>query len=215
VPAASAGLRALIALLLAAAGLLVLQSRREPAPGPAAGPAAVTPGQTSEQALPDGKGGVETWRFSRRELAREDLPALVLPQPSPRRAPPGPAAESARALAGQALEAWKQGEIPRALELFEAAVAADPEDAPPRSDYGRLLMLMADYEAALPQLERAAELRPEDPRVWVDLLTFYERNRLFERAGHARRRAEALAGGRRLVRDETGFWVLEGEKVFP
>ncbi len=211
VPAAPAGVRVLLALLLGALGLLALLARREPAPGPAPVPM----GSTVEQALPDAEGRPETWRLSKRTLSREELPALVLPRPAPRRAPPGPATESARALAGQALEAWKHGEIERALELFESAVAADPEDAPPRSDYGRLLMLMADYEAALPQLERAAELRPDDPRVWVDLLTFYERTHLFERAGHARRRAEELAGGRSLERDETGFWVLEGEKIFP
>ena len=74
---------------------------------------------------------------------------------------------------------------------------------------------MTVYDQALPQLERAAELTPDDPRVWVDLLSFYEKNILLERASYARQRARELAGDRALVRDETGLWVLEGESVFP
>jgi predicted Zn-dependent protease len=101
------------------------------------------------------------------------------------------------------------------LELFAAAVEADPDDAVPRSDYGRLLLLMTAYDQALPQLERAAELTPDDPRVWVDLLTYYQKNILLERANYARQKAAALSGGRELVLDETGLWRLEGESIFP
>ena len=32
-------------------------------------------------------------------------------------------------------------------------------------------------------------LEPDSPRVWIDLISFYERSLLFERAGYARRRA--------------------------
>ena len=74
---------------------------------------------------------------------------------------------------------------------------------------------MAAHEQALPQLERAAELTPDDPRVWVDLLSYYERNILLERASYARQRARELADPRGLVRDETGLWRLEGESIFP
>ncbi len=124
--------------------------------------------------------------------------------------------DSARALDARALQAWKQGELQDAIELFEAAVEADPEDWLPRADYGRLLLLMTDYERARPHLERAAQLAPEKPRVWLDLLSFYERTVVLERAFEARQRAQEAAGGRALVRHEsTGLWVLEGESIFP
>ena len=126
----------------------------------------------------------------------------------------GQSTESARSLNAQALDAWRTGEIRRALDLFEAAVAADPQDAEPHSNYGRLLTRMAAYERALPHLERAAELSPDDAQVWLDLRTLYERTLSLERATDARRRAEGLAAGRHIVKDDNGFWVLEGER-FP
>jgi tetratricopeptide (TPR) repeat protein len=172
-------------------------------------------GETVQQTFTDAEGKPEVWTFTKREVSREELPDLVLPPPAPRETPPGEHTDSARTLRAQALESWKHGEIERALEFFEAAVDADPEDALPRSDYGRLLMVMTAYEKALPHLERAAQLEPDDPRVWVDLLSFYERNVLLERAFYARQRAEELTGGQAIVRDETGLWVLDGDSIFP
>ncbi len=186
---------------------------RDRTPPPDAVPVAI--GETIQRVLPDAEGKPQVWTISKREIAMEDLPDRVLPQPAPRETAPGPHTDSARALDARALEAWKHGEIEEALDLFAAAVEADPDDAIPRSNYGRLLLLMTDYEQALPQLERAAELTPDDPRVWVDLLSYYERNVLLERASYARQRARDLAGLRGLVRDETGLWRLEGESVFP
>jgi len=172
-------------------------------------------GETAQRVLPDSEGKPQVWTITKQEIAREDLPDRVLPQPAPRESEPGPHTDSARALDARALEAWKRGEIEEALELFAAAVEADPDDAVPRSNYGRMLLLMTANEQALPQLERAAELTPEDPRVWVDLLSYYEKNLLLERAAYARERAQELAGPRGLVRDETGLWRLDGESVFP
>jgi hypothetical protein len=43
----------------------------------------------------------------------------------------------------------------------------------------------------------------------------YERDNLLERAFYARQKAEELAGGRKIERDETGLYVLEGGKIFP
>ena len=186
---------------------------RDRTPPPDAVPVAI--GETIQRVLPDAEGKPQVWTISKREIAMEDLPDRVLPQPAPRETAPGPHTDSARALDARALEAWKHGEIEEALDLFAAAVEADPDDAIPRSNYGRLLLLMTDYEQALPQLERAAELTPDDPRVWVDLLSYYERNILLERASYARQRARELASPRGLVRDETGLWRLEGESVFP
>jgi len=197
-------------LVIAGAGVWKL---RDQTPPTAEVPVAL--GETSQRVLPDPEGNPEVWTISKRELELEDLPERVLPQPAPRDTAPGAHTDSARALDARALEAWKHGEIEQALGLFAAAVEADPDDAVPRSNYGRLLLLMAAHEQALPQLERAAELNPDDPRVWVDLLSYYERNVLLERAAYARERAEALAGSRRLVRDETGLWRLDDESIFP
>jgi Flp pilus assembly protein TadD len=72
------------------------------------------------------------------------------------------------------------------------------------------------YGDALPHLERAAELRPDDPQVWLDLATYYERKLIFEQSWEARRRAESLAAGRSISQDErSGFWVVEGESIYP
>ncbi len=202
---------ALASLLVVGAGALWL-TRERPIPG---GEVPVPAGETVERTLPGVEGKPEVWTISRREVAREDLPDEVLPRPAPRDTDPGARTDSARALNARALESWKRGDVRGAVELFEAAVAADPDDWVPRSEYGRLLLLMTDYEQAWPQLERASELEPDSPRVWVDLLNFYERSLLFERAGYARERAEQLAGGRAIVRDETGLWRLEDDSIFP
>ncbi len=172
-------------------------------------------GETVERVLPDTEGKPQVWTITKQEIALEDLPDQVLPRRAPRDTAPGPHTDSARALDARALEAWKHGELEEALNLFAAAVEADPDDAIPRSNYGRLLLLMTANEQSFAQLERAAELTPDDPRVWVDLLSYYERNILLERASYARQRARELASPRGLVRDETGLWRLEGESVFP
>ena len=202
-----------LAPLLLIVGAVLFWRMRDPAIPTSAVP--VPTGETVERVLPDADGNPEVWRISRREIAPEDLPDQLLPRRAPRDSAPGPHTDSARALDARALEAWKHGDVRAALDLFEAAVAADPDDWVPRSDYGRLLLLMADHEQALTQLERASELEPDSPRVWIDLISFYERSLLFERAGYARRRAEQLAGGQAIVRDETGLWRLESDSIFP
>jgi predicted Zn-dependent protease len=171
-------------------------------------------GKTVTQMLPGPQGKLEMWKITKQEVSHEKLPDLVLPKPAPRTTPEDDRTESARALDAQALEAWKHGDIQEALRKFEAAVKADPEDPEPHSDYGRLRTFMTDYKEAQPHLERAAQLKPEDPQVWLDLATFYERNELLERATYARQKAERLAGGQKIIRDANGFWILEG-KTFP
>jgi len=175
-------------------------------------PEPVPLGKTVTQQLPGPDGKPETWTITKQEVPREKLPEMVLPQPSPRKAPPN---DSARALLGQALESWKHGDVADALAEFEAALAVDPDDPEVLKRYGRLLTLMTDYERATPRLERAAQLKPEDPQVWLDLQTLYEKSILLERAGYAREKAEALARGASITQDENGFYFLEGEALFP
>ena len=179
------------------------------------GPAPIPTGETSRQILPGPDGEPEVWTLTRREAERDEIVAEILPDADPRDDAPDERTDSARSLNSQALEAWKTGELREALDLFEAAVDADPDDWVPRSDYGRLLVMMTDYESAGPQLERAAELKPDSPRVWLDLYSYYQRSMQLERGFHARARAEELAGGREIVQDETGLWRLEDDSIYP
>ncbi|HME90468.1 MAG TPA: hypothetical protein VKE49_03535, partial [Myxococcaceae bacterium] len=156
------------------------------------GPRPVAIGKTTTQLLPDETGKPQAWKVTKFEVPRDKLPDLVLPKPAPRTTPENVRTEAARALDAQALERWKHGDIKGALEKFRAAVKADPHASEPHSDYGRLLTLMTDYRHAMPHLERAAQLKPGDPQVWLDLATFYERNELFERAAYAKQRADQL-----------------------
>jgi tetratricopeptide (TPR) repeat protein len=185
--------------------------QREPAP--AAGPAVVELGETSRQILPGPEGEPEVWTLTRRDASREELVADDLPEPAPR--PAGAIDDSARGHHAQALEAWKHGDIRLAMNHFERAIAADPDDWLPRSEYGRLLVLMTAYGEAGPHLERAAELNPDSPRVWLDLYTYYQRTLQLERSLKARQRAEELAGDVAIVQDETGLWRLADDSIFP
>ena len=192
-------------------------SRREPlSPESLPGESLVIPeGETIVRNLADPEGNPEQWTLSKRQMTESEREESVLPTPRPAETQADAGTDSSRALSAHALDAWKYGDLRGAVDLFEAAVAADPDDWVSRSEYGRLLMLMADYEQAWTHLERAAELEPDSPRVWIDLISFYERNLLFERAAGARRRAEELTGGQVIVQDKTGLWRLENESIFP
>jgi tetratricopeptide (TPR) repeat protein len=160
-------------------------------------------------------GETEVWKLEKKTTTREEaLGTRKLPEPDPAGKDHAPK-ESARALDGLALEAWKQSDIPQALSLLEQAVAADPDDRVPRSHLGRLLTLASDHGAALPHLERAAALAPEDPQVWLDLQSLYERSQMLDLSWEARARAEALAGGRTITQDELGLYQIEGSSWLP
>jgi tetratricopeptide (TPR) repeat protein len=163
-----------------------------------------------ERRFPD-----ETWQLEKRETTREEaIRPIALPQPDPSAKDHAPN-ESARALDASALEEWKHGNVANALTLLQQAVAADPDDAVPRSHLGRLLTLMTDYAQALPHLERAAALSPDDPQVWLDLQTLYERSLRLDGAFEARERADRLAAGRPIERDEQGFHQLADTPPVP
>lgn len=121
----------------------------------------------------------------------------------------------ARALNTKALSAWKHGDILAALDYFEAAVASDPEDWLPHADYGRLLVLMTNYDEAAPHLMRAAALDPENPRVWLDLYSYYQRTLDLELALEARKRAQELTGQDAIRQHPSGLWTLEADSIFP
>ncbi len=118
-------------------------------------------------------------------------------------------------LNAMALESWKNGEIRKAMTQLEAAIDADPDDPEMRTHYGRLLLLSMSYGDAREQLENAAQLNPNDPQVWLDLATLYQNTMALELSWEARGRAEALAEGREIRQDEMGFWVLDGNTIYP
>jgi len=208
----SLGAVAAAALLALAALVCQLRSRE---PRVLAEGDALPLGRKVEMRFVDETGAAETWKLEKKETTREEsVGKLRLPEPDPAPAGREPD-ESARTLDAMALEAWKSSDIGRALELFEQAVAADPDDWAPRSHYGRLLTLMTDYERALPHLERVAELAPDDPQAWLDLQTLYERTLRLEVADQARERAEGLAGGRAIRQNPMGYYEIEGAPSFP
>ncbi len=110
----------------------------------------------------------------------------------------------------QAINAWYGGQIREAMSLFEQAIDAAPNDPAPHSNYGRLLTLMTSYERALPLLERARDLTPDDAQVWLDLATLYERVQILEKSWEARAKAGNLVGADAITRDEQGRFVLQG-----
>ncbi len=189
-------------LVVAMAGAMVaLLLMRDHAPGPE---------EAEAQHIVDADGVSETWQVRKKELPADERAGRVLPQPDPSTQRSGTSNDDALLLNDRALQAAETGDIRGALELFEAAVSGAPSVAPPYTNYGRLLTQMAAYEEALPLLERAAQLEPEDPQVWLNLQTLYERAVQLERAYYARKQAEALAPGWRIVRDAKGFYTLEG-----
>ena len=120
----------------------------------------------------------------------------------------------ANALDQQAMNAWYAGEIQDAMALFEEAIEATPNDPAPHSHYGRLLTLMVSYDQALPMLQRANELRPDDAQTWLDLATLYERAQRFEKSWEARAEAERIVGADAIVRDEQGRLIVEGSSLW-
>lgn len=210
--------RGVAAVIAAGVGWMVLRGGSPSAVPPEAesiGPKVVPLGETSEQVWIDADGQPVVWKLQKRQADREALVAELLPAPAPREQPPDERTDSARALNDQALEAWKTGRLADALTLFENAVATDPDDWVPRSDYARLLVMMTDYEKAGPQLERAVELNPDSARVWLDLYSYYQRNMQLEKGFHAYGKAKALARGEAIVQDETGLWRLDSDSIYP
>lgn len=82
--------------------------------------------------------------------------------------------------------AWNQaGEREKALERYDCAIAARPEDAVARYDRGELRLLLGDLPGAREDLEKAATLRPDHWAVHLRLAQVAARSgdaTTFERA---------------------------------
>ena len=70
------------------------------------------------------------------------------------------------------------------------------------------------FDMALPLLERASELKPDDAQAWLDLATLYERAQLLDRSWQARAEAEALVGSAAITRDEQGRFIVQGTSLW-
>jgi tetratricopeptide (TPR) repeat protein len=137
-------------------------------------------------------------------------PAEAAPPRDPSPDVPRPATD----LNQQAMNAWTSGDIETAMALFEQAIAAAPNDPLPHSNYGRLLTLMVSYERAIPLLERARDLAPQDAQAWLDLATVYERAQRLDESWAARAEAGKLVGPGAIARDERGRLVVEGTSLW-
>ena len=148
-------------------------------------------------------------------VSAETAPAVNGPAEAtpPREAPTeGPAA--ATDLNQQAMNAWTSGDIEGAMALFEQAIADSPNDPLPHSNFGRLLTLMVSYQRAIPLLERARDLAPQDAQAWLDLATVYERAQRLDDSWAARAEAGKLVGAGAITRDERGRFVVEGTSLW-
>jgi Flp pilus assembly protein TadD len=72
---------------------------------------------------------------------------------------------------------------------------------------------MVSYQQALPLLERARDLRPDDAQMWLDLATLYERAQILEKSWEARARAAELVGSEAITRDRQGRFVVQGNSL--
>lgn len=201
----------LVAGAVAIAGLLLLRDRSEDFPRLGSAPY----DRPVKQKIVREDGTSFEIEITKRYVPDEELLGEKLPEPDPRRRPPDETNESARALTAMAMQAWRSGDTQDAIAHFQAAIAADPDDPEPRTQFGRMLIFLAGFPTAREHLERAAQLRPEDPQVWLDLRTLYEKSAKLEPAWQAARRARELANGREISQDENGFWVLEGNSILP
>ena len=165
-------------------------------------PQPVEMGETEVQRIRDSEGTLQTWTYTKAQLPEDAQGNESSGAP--------PASGAASLLNEKALNAWNIGDIRTAIALFESAIAADPNDPTPHSNYGRRLTVMVAYDKALSMLLHASELTPDDPQVWLDLLTLYEKTLQFQKAHATRQRARELAGDRAFVRNQQGAWALDG-----
>lgn len=109
------------------------------------------------------------------------------------------------ALRARALAAL--GRIEAAIEVYNQALAAWPEEPLWHAELGHLYLQIDQPDGAVPHLQAALESRADDPRVLADLA------RTFRRLGQL---PEALSHYERAVQqdpDDTGLWQEMGETL--
>ncbi len=147
------------------------------------------------------------------EPAAEATPPPVRDMP-PSSDPANAAAQTSSLLTQQAKDAWNSGAIREAMDLYQQAIDANPDNPGPYTGYGRLLTLAVSYDQALPLLERARDLQPGQAQPWLDLATLYERAQRFNDSFTAQAEAAKIVGAEAITRDEQGRFVVVGETLW-
>jgi Flp pilus assembly protein TadD len=145
--------------------------------------------------------------------AEATRPKTLAPTGAPKAVTSSAAADGS-VLTAQAKNAWYSGDISGAMTLFEQAIDEHPDDPEPLTNYGRLLTLMVSYEKALPMLERARDLQPDNAQAWLDLATLYERVQQLDKSWAAQAEAAKLVGSEAVTRDEQGRFVVQGSSLW-
>lgn len=86
----------------------------------------------------------------------------------------------------------QQGELARALQVFEAVLAVDGSNAEALFNAGTLYLRMNEMERGLDYLRRSAQLVPDNFRVRLVLAQAYENLRLVDQAIEEYRRVVGI-----------------------
>lgn len=103
--------------------------------------------------------------------------------------------------------ATQTGQIDAGLELARRGVAARPDDPMARIWLGQLLLHSGATEAAEAEFKQAAEVAPNDARVWSGLLSFYLNTDRHAEAGAA---LDRLAASREIADADKQFLLAQG-----
>ena len=112
-------------------------------------------------------------------------------------------------------KSWREGDLDAAAMFYRLAIDVDPADAQAHQEYGRMLVMSMRYSNALPHLETASQLKPQEPQIWLDLLSYYERTLQVEKAIKARAKAAELAGREAIEQDRSGLWRTRTGSIHP
>ena len=112
-------------------------------------------------------------------------------------------------------KAWREGDIRSAASFYEMAIAVDPNDAQAHQEYGRMLVMITNYPSAKPHLEQAANLKPDNAQVWLDLYSYYQRTLQLAKAQEAKAKAVAIAGADAIEQDRSGLWRTREGSIHP
>jgi Flp pilus assembly protein TadD len=92
-----------------------------------------------------------------------------------------------------------QKDLPRALDMLERALAAEPENGYFLDSFGWINYQMGNYARAVVELERASEIVRDDPVILEHLGDAYAALRRFAEARAAYERSRELQGGDEIL----------------
>lgn len=188
----------LLLVLLASAALGAWLFR--PAPPRPATPVAESCGagdQCGSPAAVEGAGSSPTAPATPPPTARQ-APTPAAPAPEP--------ARDAEAMRAEAERLMAEGKVAQGIDLFRKAVLASPS---PRNcgDFGALMLKLTNFDEAIPNLRRAAEMDPGNPDRWINLANAFYLKADPGKAWAAERKAREARPGLKLRRGPDGLWL--------